>query len=176
MMKGQVERWWPERAAFGQWGSRLADFYETRQDYHRMTAGDTKLSHPQVKVLLALIQRGKRYAEVGSGSGEICGAVGDRGGFATGIDISYIAVERARERWGGGHVDFQLSGAEKLPFPDGYVDGVYSFEVVEHLWDPVAALREMTRILKPDGFLLVSCPESFFARFPSQEAAICEVL
>jgi SAM-dependent methyltransferase len=38
---------------------------------------------------------------------------------------------------------------------------VYSFEVLEHLWNPEKVLQEMVRVVKPGGFILVSCPNHF---------------
>jgi SAM-dependent methyltransferase len=41
------------------------------------------------------------------------------------------------------------------------VAGSFAFEVMEHLWDPVAAVREMIRITRPGGFILLSMPNRF---------------
>lgn len=164
-MNGQFLRWWPAKAVREQWECRLADFYRNRRDYHRMTAGDTKLSHPQVKLLHALINPGCSYVEVGSGSGEITGAVGGWGARAIGFDVAPIAIELAQQNFGREGVDFLISGADKLPLQDESVDGVYCFEVLEHLWNPIDALGEMSRILRPGGFMLVSCPNRFSLDF-----------
>jgi ubiquinone/menaquinone biosynthesis C-methylase UbiE len=45
-----------------------------------------------------------------------------------------------------------------MPVPDGSFDHVLCTEVLEHVPDPVGALREMSRVLKPDGVLLVTVP------------------
>lgn len=50
--------------------------------------------------------------------------------------------------------------ATQLPFPDKFFDVVSSNMVFEHLPDPVAALREMNRILRDDGVIAVHCASS----------------
>lgn len=45
-----------------------------------------------------------------------------------------------------------------LPFSDGYFDAVVAFEVFEHLPDPRASLKEIRRILKSGGVILISTP------------------
>lgn len=47
---------------------------------------------------------------------------------------------------------------ELLPFPDGTFDMVYSFDVLEHVFSVPAALRELSRVLKPKGVLLMTTP------------------
>ena len=50
-----------------QWSAKLNKFYAENSAYHEMTAGGTKLDHPQVRLLLSLIKPGGVYAEVGCG-------------------------------------------------------------------------------------------------------------
>ncbi|HWX18421.1 MAG TPA: class I SAM-dependent methyltransferase [Candidatus Binatia bacterium] len=51
-----------------------------------------------------------------------------------------------------------VCSALELPFPDGSFDTVVSTEVLEHLPDPLRALREMQRTLRPGGHLILSTP------------------
>ena len=48
--------------------------------------------------------------------------------------------------------------AHKLPFADAIVDGVLCMEVLEHCVDPFTAMEEISRILKPNGLLILSTP------------------
>jgi SAM-dependent methyltransferase len=50
-----------------------------------------------------------------------------------------------------------------LPFPDGYFDGVILSEILEHLDDDVAGLRDVWRVLKPGGVVAITVPN---ARYP----------
>jgi SAM-dependent methyltransferase len=55
-----------------------------------------------------------------------------------------------------GDTDVRIVPGEPLPIEDASVDGVVSFQVLEHVWDLQWYLSEAKRILKPGGFLLLS--------------------
>lgn len=75
-------------------------------------------------------------------------------GESEGVDVSDDALEFCRQK--GLKVHKGL--AEELPFPDESFDLVTALDVVEHLDDDVAGLKEMYRILKKDGKTLIFVP------------------
>jgi SAM-dependent methyltransferase len=80
-------------------------------------------------------------------------------GPAEGVDISPQAVEFCRER---GLDSVKLGAIEHLPYESNSFDLVTALDVIEHLDDDVAGLREMLRVLRPDGRLLVFVPAFMF--------------
>jgi 2-polyprenyl-3-methyl-5-hydroxy-6-metoxy-1,4-benzoquinol methylase len=84
----------------------------------------------------------------------------------TGIEISENDLETIRKNVTDGRLSVQVSGATKLPFPDGSFDTVVSWEVIEHI--PVGTedtmFSEVSRVLKPGGSFYLSTPHmSFFS-------------
>lgn len=83
------------------------------------------------------------------------------GGQVIGLDMGHDVVEKARsvaaER-GIKNVRFQVADVHALDFPDHTFDVVHCHQVLQHLADPVSALREWRRITKPGG--IVACRES----------------
>jgi ubiquinone/menaquinone biosynthesis C-methylase UbiE len=72
----------------------------------------------------------------------------------TGIDIAASEIERARERAAGLiNVNFAVEDIRVLPYPDNSFDAIFAHNMLEHLLDPDQALREMQRVLKPDGLI-----------------------
>ena len=59
-----------------------------------------------------------------------------------------IAKERQEE-----NVHFQVADIRELPFPDSSFDAVFTSAVLEHLGDPLEALGEISRILRPEGLI-----------------------
>jgi SAM-dependent methyltransferase len=59
-------------------------------------------------------------------------------------------------------VKFLYASAEELPFVDAFFDGVLLNEVLEHVTDEVKALREIYRILRPGGYLVIMSPNRWF--------------
>lgn len=80
-------------------------------------------------------------------------------GEARGIDVAEDALAFCRER---GLAKVELGSAEELPLPDSSVDLVTAFDVVEHLDDDLAGLKEFRRVLKPDGRILLFVPAFMF--------------
>jgi SAM-dependent methyltransferase len=58
-------------------------------------------------------------------------------------------------------VRFEVASAYALPFPDGAFDAVFAHTLLQHLTDPLAALREVRRVLAPGG--VVGLRESDYA-------------
>lgn len=96
--------------------------------------------------------------DVGCGTGANLMMLGQFGD-AHGIDISHDALAFCRAR---GLERLRHGAAEKLPYEDGTFDLVTALDVVEHLDDDLAGLKEMRRVLRPDGRALLFVPAFMF--------------
>jgi SAM-dependent methyltransferase len=80
-----------------------------------------------------------------------------------GIDPEEGRIEEARRRADGDErLSFVCTSAEVLPFVDGTFDGVLLNEVLEHVADEAATLREIHRVLRPGGHLALMAPNRWF--------------
>lgn len=73
-----------------------------------------------------------------------------------GIDVSHQAIDYIKKKIPYGN--FQVARAEKLPFKDDYFDAIFCLEVLEHVDDPVSAVREIKRVLKKGGYGVILIP------------------
>jgi SAM-dependent methyltransferase len=96
----------------------------------------------------------RRILDVGCGTGTMLTYLASYG-QVQGVDIDEEAVGYCRER---GLVEVRLGSAETLPFADNSFDLVTALDVVEHLDDDTAALREIRRVLRPGGKVLITVP------------------
>ena len=78
-----------------------------------------------------------------------------RRGTVTGLELADASVARARERGVGEVIQGSLL---EMPFADDAFDLAVSLDVIEHLEDDLLALRELRRVIKPGGSLLVTVP------------------
>jgi ubiquinone/menaquinone biosynthesis C-methylase UbiE len=90
-----------------------------------------------------------------------------------GIDISEESLEKAREAITENPVKFELMNAEELKFEDDSFDTVCISHSLHHLENIDAVLGEMTRVLKPDGYLIL---QEFFSDEDQSEAQQTEIL
>ena len=75
-----------------------------------------------------------------------------------GVDISSIALADAASRQGASAAVLYQAALERLPFADSVFDYISSHEVIEHIEDPAAVLREFWRVLKPGGIVAIATP------------------
>jgi SAM-dependent methyltransferase len=95
-----------------------------------------------------------RILDAGCGSGRNMVELARRGSV-TGIELSETSVRVARER----HVGEVISGSVlQMPFAENSFDLAVCLDVIEHLEDDLAALRELRRVVAPGGSLLVTVP------------------
>ena len=102
--------------------------------------------------------RRPRILDVGCGTGANLLML-SKYGDAEGVDISEDALAFCRER---GLDKVKLGAGEELPYENGTFDLVTAFDVVEHMDDDIAGLREMRRVLRPDGRVLLFVPTFMF--------------
>src|SRR6185369_3888469 len=98
-----------------------------------------------------------RVLEIGCGLGTESAQFAQSGADYTGIDLTEAAVDLSRRRFELFNLPgkFRVADAEQLDFPDNSFDVVYSHGVLHHTPDTAAAVREIHRVLRPDGRAIV---------------------
>ncbi|GAC1602127.1 MAG: methyltransferase domain-containing protein [Acidimicrobiales bacterium] len=110
--------------------------------------------------LLGHLRPGQRLLDVGCGPGTITIDLAAKvaPGPTVGLDASEAVVAEAQiaaQSAGASTVTFRAGDVYALDFDDGSFDVVHAHQVLQHLSDPVAGLREMRRVLAPGGVLAV---------------------
>jgi len=101
-----------------------------------------------------LVPRGC-FLDVGCGDGYMVAAMADAGYDACGLDISEVAVRRARER---GCTGVRQGTVHDAPFEPASFDAVLLMSYLEHEHRPGAALRRVRELLRPGGHVFVKVP------------------
>ena len=98
-----------------------------------------------------------RALDIGCGDGFFSRKLSDLGYSVMGLDISDVALARAKSTVP--HGTFLIHDLEQtLPVQDASIDIVWCSEVLEHLFSPLSLLNEIRRILKPGGRALLTVP------------------
>ncbi|MGW5675902.1 class I SAM-dependent methyltransferase [Streptomyces sp. NPDC003860] len=126
--------------------------------------------------LLGELRPGMRVLDVGCGPGTITADLAELvpGGHVTGVDLASDVVEQARAhaaQRGVDNVRFAVADVNALEYDDGSFDVVHAHQVLQHLGDPVGALREMRRVCRPGGVVAVRDSDyAAFAWYPAVPA------
>lgn len=127
--------------------------------------------------LLPHLEPGMEILDLGCGPGSI--TVGLARYVAPsrviGVDRATAALDAARDHAAEAHLDnvgFTLANVYELPFDDESFDVVYAHQLMQHLADPVAALGEARRVLRPGGYIAVRDADYGTMTHHPQEPAI----
>ena len=107
-----------------------------------------------------------RVLEVGCGGGYGAQLMASRGFRVTAVDPSMQAVRYSATRYPT--VRFAAASGTTLPFAEGAFDAVVSMQVIEHIDDARAYLRELRRIVRPGGQIVLTTPNRALRLFPLQ--------
>src|SRR5258705_5166321 len=102
---------------------------------------------------------GKKVLDIACGEGYGTHLLATRATYATGMDIDKSTIEKAKAKYDKKNISFLVSGAEKISANDNEFDLVGCFETLEHLSDHASVLKEIKRVLKPGGLLIISTPD-----------------
>lgn len=126
-----------------------------------ISKGDRDFYAGIIKILH--LQPGKSLLDVGCGMGKFLRLATEMGLKTSGIDISEVANKAARNNSPDSEI---LSGlGEELPWQDNLFDYLVCLGSLEHFYRPKDAIREMARVLKPDGLACILVPNSYFIGF-----------
>ena len=119
--------------------------------------------------VLQTLDRIKRAAEiarlinVGCGEGDIDCDLREYSGHLVSLDVNQQDVMHARAlNADKADLRYTVADAHYLPFDDATFDVVCCLEVIEHVADPRACLRELARVVRFGGYVLVTCPSACF--------------
>ena len=102
---------------------------------------------------------GKRVLDVACGEGYGTALLARSAAHVTGVDVSHQAIDHARAAYSDrGNLEFVPASCTALPLSDASVDVAITFETIEHIAEQDRFLDELARVLKPDGVLVLSCP------------------
>ena len=113
---------------------------------------------------LAIVERhaplaGRRVLDLGCGVGEYVRAFARAGALAFGCDVERARLAEGRARGAGG---LAAGAGEALPYAGGAFDVVVLNEVIEHVADEAATLREVRRVLAPGGRAVIFAPNRLY--------------
>lgn len=106
----------------------------------------------------------KQYAEartvleLGCGTGYGVKHIAKEFKAITAIDIDSELIDSLKKRNKHSNVQYQNYDGINLPFPDLKFDLVFSFQVIEHVWDDLSFLKEIKRVLAPGGLAILTTP------------------
>jgi ubiquinone/menaquinone biosynthesis C-methylase UbiE len=126
--------------------------------YARTTRKDMKRHAQMARELIHRLPAGADVLEIAPGPGYFCVELAGLGSFhITGLDISRSFVQMAREnaRKAGLDINFQEGNASAMPFADASFDFAFCQAAFKNFSDPVGAISEVHRVLRPGGTALI---------------------
>lgn len=157
-------------------GSYYEDEYYTQADGSRfkpMAEVLVRWFRGQRSRVVNRCRNGGRVLDVGSDRGTFLSLMREHGWEVHGTQVSSTAVAAAKARYG---IDLRLGDLCAPGFPADYFDVVTLWHVLEHVRAPSAYLREIARILKPGGVVIIEVPDagSWQARVFKERWLLCE--
>ena len=106
---------------------------------------------------MAGVKAGETAADIGAGTGFVTEGLIHKGLKVIAIDQSEAMLEEMRKKFAGAKgIEYRVGEAEKLPVPDSTVDYAFANMYLHHVEIPLEAIKEMVRILKPGGKLVIT--------------------
>ncbi|TFG26763.1 class I SAM-dependent methyltransferase [Candidatus Thorarchaeota archaeon] len=145
---------------------------ETKQvrDHYDTISGGYESHDPTIgkrlrKILSHTDFSKRKVMDVAGGTGYIGQTVMQMGGTYIDLDISTGMLSLAKDKFSGIQGDYLLilSDVHKIPVQSNMVDIALVSEVLEHVENPNRVLREVCRVLKPEGIIIVTNPNPFWA-------------
>lgn len=134
--------------------------YQQQQYEHIYQSADSEYGFPDRKIVDGRTLQGKRILNLGCGTGNDAWYL-TRENSVIGLDYAESGLVIG-QRHGLQGVTGDLNLCPALPFADRSFDVIICKDILEHLLEPQAALKEARRVLKDDGYIVISVPNHFY--------------
>jgi GT2 family glycosyltransferase/SAM-dependent methyltransferase/glycosyltransferase involved in cell wall biosynthesis len=124
--------------------------------------GQVEVEHLHRYFLAREFCRGLDVLDIASGEGYGSALLAQTAQSVVGVEVDPRVVDHARQAYVLDNLRFEQGDARSIPLADHSVDCVISFETIEHFFDQEKFLAEVKRVLRPDGFLIISSPDRDF--------------
>jgi SAM-dependent methyltransferase len=139
--------------------AKSQDYYNNR-GRKKEVGGEPGVYYDWIVRLLEIKGSCAKFLDVGCGGGSLLDSVGKKQGLkAFGIDLSHECLKIARQN--NPFAGLAVSIGEKLPFKDNTFDYIACSGVLEHFFSPNLGVREMRRLLKYGGRIIIMVPNKF---------------
>jgi ubiquinone/menaquinone biosynthesis C-methylase UbiE len=130
-------------------GERLESFIFTRDAIDHLHRYAISKSYIKNKIVL----------DIASGEGYGSNILSENAKFVYGVDIDKKTIYLAKKKYQKDNLEFLVGSADLIPLEDNAVDVVVSFETIEHHDKHLEMFKEIRRVLKPEGTLIISTPD-----------------
>jgi len=138
---------------------KLTSYYDDPSfDYKKYWQGreyENQADQIALKNLLALIPKGNRLIDVGAGFGRLTPVYANRFKQCILVDASPKMLEKAKSKLKQKNLKFTQAFVEKLPFKNEAFEAAIMIRTLHHLKNPAHAIKEIARVLKPRGYLIL---------------------
>jgi 2-polyprenyl-3-methyl-5-hydroxy-6-metoxy-1,4-benzoquinol methylase len=129
----------------------------------RFTEGhglETEIEHYHRYFFARSYCRGKDVLDIASGEGYGSAILAQVASSVVGVDICEEAVRHAQKVHTRPNLNYRTGDVRKIPLDDHCVDIIISFETLEHFYEHDLFMQEAKRVLRPNGFMMISTPNS----------------
>lgn len=120
---------------------------------------DVAVEHLHRYALAEMFTKDMVVLDIASGEGYGSYILSKKSNKLFGVDIDEKAVKHAHQKYVSSNLEFKIGSADKIPLEDSSIDVLTSFETIEHHDKHIEMFKEIIRVLKPDGILIMSSPD-----------------
>ncbi len=142
------------------------NFYNNSEEYFEVLKNEPESYYREFIDFVEYYLKDKqaRIIDLGCGTGQSSFYLARAGYKVTGFDFSRKFIEYAKKNFL--EVNFVCGDVASMEFADGSFDALVTYNTVEHLVELEAGLKEMIRIVKPGGSLIIQCPNLLSPKLP----------
>lgn len=131
---------------------------EVKKYLIKVNAWEPKTS--RINEVIKMIDHGGSWLDIGCGHGQVCYLAADKVDEIIGIDADFTSIKMAEKWFRKPNIQYRNITLESSGYNDEYFDGVLLLEVIEHLEDPFGVLKDINKLLKRNGTLIISTPNA----------------